>query len=108
MARRGGMLRLELIFLHSANGGGCSRWRDEDSTYLQSEHDPRPEVHRFEGQCRRVILQAAGRSPPQIQQCRLSEVPHHVLRVECARCLRIVEIQKADAVRFYGPPSGRM
>lgn len=26
----------------------------------------------------------------------------HVLRVECVRCLRIVEIQKADAVRFYG------
>jgi hypothetical protein len=22
------MLRLELIFLHSANGGGCFRWRD--------------------------------------------------------------------------------
>jgi hypothetical protein len=36
------MPRLELIFLHSANGGGCFRWRDEDSTYLQSERDPRP------------------------------------------------------------------
>jgi hypothetical protein len=34
------MPRLELIFLHSANGGGCFSWRDEDSTYLQSEHDP--------------------------------------------------------------------
>jgi hypothetical protein len=34
-----GMLRLELIFLHSANGGGCFRWRGEDSTYLQSEPD---------------------------------------------------------------------
>jgi hypothetical protein len=32
------MLRLESIFLHSANGGGCFRWRDEDRTYLQSEH----------------------------------------------------------------------
>jgi hypothetical protein len=30
------MLRLELIFLHSTNGGGCFRWRDEDSTYLPS------------------------------------------------------------------------
>ena len=29
--------------------------------------------------------------------------PRHVLRVECIRCFRIVEIQKADAVRFYGP-----
>lgn len=37
-----------------------------------------------------------------IQQCRLSEIRGHVLRVECSRCTRIVEIQKADAVRFYG------
>ena len=34
------MPRLELIFRHLATGGGCYRWRDEDSTYLQSEHDP--------------------------------------------------------------------
>jgi hypothetical protein len=33
---------------------------------------------------------------------RLSEVPHHLLRVSCWRCGRIVEIQKADAVRLYG------
>ena len=46
---------------------------------------------------------AAGRPPLPIQQCRLSEIPRHVLRVECHRCSRIVEIQKADAVRFYGP-----
>ena len=46
---------------------------------------------------------AAGRPPLPIQQCRLSEIPRHLLRVECIRCFRIVEIQKADAVRFYGP-----
>jgi hypothetical protein len=46
---------------------------------------------------------AAGRPPLAIQQCCLSEIPRHVLRVECIRCFRIVEIQKADAVRFYGP-----
>lgn len=46
---------------------------------------------------------AARRTPLPIQQCRLSEVPHHLLRVECLRCFRVVEIQKADAVRFYGP-----
>jgi len=34
-----------------------------------------------------------------IQQCALSEIRQHVLRVGCQRCLRIVEIQKADAVR---------
>jgi hypothetical protein len=33
------MLRLELTFLYLASGGGCFRWRDEDSSYLQSEHD---------------------------------------------------------------------
>jgi hypothetical protein len=38
-----------------------------------------------------------------IQQCRLNEIPRDVLRVECALCARIVEIQKADAVRLYGP-----
>lgn len=37
-----------------------------------------------------------------IQQRRLSEIPRHVLRVGCQRCARVVEIQKADAVRFYG------
>jgi hypothetical protein len=46
---------------------------------------------------------AAGRPPLPIQQSRLSEIPRHALRVECMRCSRIVEIQKADAVRFYGP-----
>ena len=46
---------------------------------------------------------AAGKPGLPIQQLRLSEIPRHVLRVECLRCSRIVEIQKADAVRFYGP-----
>jgi hypothetical protein len=38
-----------------------------------------------------------------IQHRRLSDIPRNVLRVECMRCSRIVEIQKADAVRLYGP-----
>nr|WP_225173160.1 hypothetical protein [Bradyrhizobium sp. BRP19] len=33
---------------------------------------------------------------------RLTELPQHVLRVSCRRCERIVEIQKADAIRLYG------
>lgn len=37
-----------------------------------------------------------------IQQRRLSEIPRHLLRVSCRRCDRIVEIQRADAVRLYG------
>ncbi|WP_312015169.1 hypothetical protein [Bradyrhizobium lablabi] len=38
-----------------------------------------------------------------VQECSLSEIGRHVLRVSCSRCARIVEIQKADAVRLYGP-----
>jgi hypothetical protein len=30
------MLRLELIFLHLANGGGCFRWRGTMSQLLQT------------------------------------------------------------------------
>src|ERR1700737_3939901 len=37
-----------------------------------------------------------------IQQRRLSEIAQHVLRVSCSRCARIVEIQKAGAVRSSG------
>jgi hypothetical protein len=39
----------------------------------------------------------------QTRQMWLSEIQRHVLRVSCRRCLRIVEIQKADTVRLYGP-----
>jgi hypothetical protein len=46
---------------------------------------------------------AAGKPWLPIQQCRLSEIPRHVLRVECMRCFRIVEIQKLDAIKYYGP-----
>lgn len=38
-----------------------------------------------------------------IQARNLSEIGRHVLRVSCRRCARIVEIQKADATRLYGP-----
>jgi hypothetical protein len=37
-----------------------------------------------------------------IQNCRLSDIARHVLRVSCRRCDRIVEIQRSDAVRLYG------
>ncbi|MGY4288765.1 hypothetical protein ACVWXO_007985 [Bradyrhizobium sp. LM2.7] len=33
----------------------------------------------------------------------LSQISQHILRVTCRRCARTVEIQKADAVRLYGP-----
>ncbi|WP_247389903.1 hypothetical protein [Bradyrhizobium sp. 143] len=34
---------------------------------------------------------------------RLGQIPQHLLRVGCSRCGRIVEIQKVDAIRLYGP-----
>jgi hypothetical protein len=48
---------------------------------------------------------AAGKPWLPIQQMRLSEIPRELLRGECARCSRCVEIQRLDAVRLYGPPA---
>jgi hypothetical protein len=63
-----------------------SGWRDAGRIWESVLNDP----------------QVATRPGVPIQQRRLSEIPRHVLRVACRRCGRIVEIQKADAVRFYG------
>ncbi|WP_370136690.1 hypothetical protein [Bradyrhizobium sp. USDA 313] len=46
---------------------------------------------------------AEARSAPSGAALRLSQIPQHVLRVGCRRCARVVEIQKADAARLYGP-----
>jgi hypothetical protein len=46
---------------------------------------------------------AAGKPWLPVQQKQLSEIPRHLLRVECLRCFRAVEIQTVDAVRLYGP-----
>ena len=40
---------------------------------------------------------------PPVRTLRLSEISQHILRIGCRRCGRAVEIQKADAVRLYGP-----
>lgn len=45
---------------------------------------------------------AAGKPKLPIQQCRLADIKRHVLRVECSRCSRIVEMQKVDAIRYFG------
>ena len=42
-------------------------------------------------------------SAPSIRTQRLSQIEGHLLRVTCSKCSRIVEIQKVDAVRLYGP-----
>lgn len=46
---------------------------------------------------------AEARSAPSGAALRLSQIPQHILRVGCRRCARVVEIQKADAARLYGP-----
>ena len=46
---------------------------------------------------------AAGKPWVRIEQRRLSEVPREVLRVECLRCFRLVEIRKADAIKLCSP-----
>jgi hypothetical protein len=45
---------------------------------------------------------AAGKPWLPVQQMRMSEIPRELLRVECARCSRCVEIQRLDAIRLYG------
>jgi hypothetical protein len=44
----------------------------------------------------------AGTNGYRLSQRCLSEIQRHVLRVNCRRCERIVEIQTVDAVRLYG------
>jgi hypothetical protein len=46
-------------------------------------------------------------SGPSIRTLRLSEISQHVLRVACSRRGRIVEIQKADAIRLAGAQAVR-
>jgi hypothetical protein len=43
---------------------------------------------------------ACGRPRLPIHQLRLNEIPRNILRVECLRCPRVVEIQTADAIRL--------
>ncbi|MGX1007068.1 hypothetical protein AB7M69_001425 [Bradyrhizobium japonicum] len=48
---------------------------------------------------------SADRAPqgPSIRTQPLANIQRHLLRVGCSRCARVVEIQKVDAVRLYGP-----
>jgi hypothetical protein len=46
---------------------------------------------------------AAGKPWLPLEQRRLSEIPRELLRIDCSRCGRAVEIQRLDAVKLYGP-----
>jgi hypothetical protein len=71
----------------------------------QADRQPPPSPVEDDGWWRSVMDDPALDRPTwvPIQQRRLSEIPRPVLRVDCIRCGRAVEIQHADAVRLYGP-----
>lgn len=48
---------------------------------------------------------SADRAPqgPSVRIQPLANIQRHLLRVGCSRCARVIEIQKVDAVRLYGP-----
>ena len=77
--------------------------REQAPTTLGS--DSAPEVSTSDAWWESVLTdpRAAGKPCLPISQRRLSEIPRHLLRVECLRCNRAVEIQKADAVKLFGP-----
>lgn len=47
----------------------------------------------------RAVAGARRRTRPDMA---LRDIGDHVLRVECLKCFRIVEVQRADAMRLYG------
>ncbi|MGJ4899142.1 hypothetical protein ACQR2B_29215 [Bradyrhizobium oligotrophicum] len=67
---------------------------------LAPEDDLPPEYWRALLADPRVDGKSAGASAGTL---RLSQIPQHILRVACRRCARVVEIQKIDAARLYGP-----
>jgi hypothetical protein len=50
----------------------------------------------------RPAASATGRVRP-MSGCRFQTLRAKILRVECRRCSRCVEIQRLDAVKLYGP-----
>jgi hypothetical protein len=68
-----------------------------------SPADPMPPEHR-ESVLADPLADAGPVTPPSpIRTQRLAQILQHILRASCSRCGRTVEIQKADAVRLYGP-----
>ena len=76
--------------------------REPRRTPTPGPSDPMPPEY-WESVLRDLLADASPVPPgPPVRTLRLSEIPQHILRVACSRCARIVEIQKADAVRLYG------
>jgi hypothetical protein len=76
--------------------------REPRRTPTPGPGDPMPREY-WESVLRDPLADASSKPPgPPVRTLRLSEIRRHVLRVSCARCDRIIEIQKADAIRLYG------
>jgi hypothetical protein len=72
----------------------------------ESAPDPRPAGPPPDGWWDAVLGDPRARAKQRpIEDMRLTDIRQEVLRVECLRCFRIVEIQRLDAIRLYGPGS---
>jgi hypothetical protein len=79
--------------------------REPRSSSASGPGDPKPPEY-WDAMLQNPMADVCPKPPGLLAQTlQLSEVPQHVLRVSCVRCDRIVEIQKADAIRLYGPKS---
>ena len=81
---------------------------DETSRLMQAASaapDPAPDQELPDNYWDALLSDSRARGRPAlpIEQRRLSEILPYVLRVECDKCFRIIEIQTSDAVRLYGP-----
>jgi hypothetical protein len=52
-----------------------------------------------------VLRDPRARNPRPDRTKQLGEITREVLRVECLRCFRIVEIKRDDAIRLFGAGS---
>jgi hypothetical protein len=76
-----------------------------DQARARYSHDPAPDAPAPDSWWESVLSdpRAAGKPWLPISQRRLSEIPRHLFRIDCLRCQRAVEIQKADAIKLFGP-----
>jgi hypothetical protein len=85
--------------------GADPRTLHGDRLRTPSFDDPAPDAELPAGYWSAILEdpRAAGRPWLPVSQMRLSEIPRELLRVECLRCFRTVEIQRLDAIKLYGP-----
>jgi hypothetical protein len=73
---------------------------------VESDPDPGPAGPPPDAWWDAVLGDPRARAKPRpIEDQQLIDIRQEVLRVECLRCFRIVEIQRLDAIKLYGPGS---